>query len=446
MATEKTSLEESKTLGDARAVVTSPKVRCWHVLLPAIVLLVLAGGYFGVQWWLYTLHHVSTDDARVKGTLITISTEVAGRLVRILIEEGQQVQQGDLLAQIQPDTYEIEVALRTAALEAAYSQLASAEADLALSRTLIEGNVQRSDAVVGVSRSQLVETQKAASLEDQRLQANLREKEAAVEEARARLIGTKASVETAAASLERTRQLLRDGIVPAERLEQAAAASDQAVAQHQAAQEALHKSEALLQMAHADSQKVQLSQATVRTQQRKVQESETLRELALAERQRVQMKEETVKNLRSKVKETEAQLALARLHLTETRIVSPITGVVSQKSADLGERVQPGQPLAIVNDPQDVWISANIEETDIRKVREGQTVEITVDAYPQRIFRGTVAQTGAATRSEFAIIPSGSSSAHFIKVTQRIPVRIAVDNSEELLKPGMMVEVGIRVR
>ena len=446
MATEKTSLEESKTLGDARAVVTSPKVRRWHFLLPVIVLLVLAGGYFGVQWWLYTLHHVSTDDARVKGTLITVSTEVAGRLVHIPIEEGQQVQKGDLLAQIQPDTYEIEVALRTAALEAVHSQLASAEADLALSRTLIEGNVQRSDAVVGVSRSQLSETQQAASLEDQRLQANLREKGAAVEEARARLIGTKASVEIAAASLERTKQLLRDGIVPAERLEQATAASDQAVAQHQAAQEALHKSEALLQMAHADSQKVQLSQATVRTQQRKVQESETLRALALAERQRVQMKEETVKNLRSKVKETEAQLALARLHLTETRIVSPIAGVVSQKIADLGERVQPGQPLVIVNDPQDVWISANIEETDIRKVREGQTVGITVDAYPQRIFHGTVAQTGAATRSEFAIIPSGSSSAHFIKVTQRIPVRIAVDNSEGLLKPGMMVEVGIRVR
>jgi multidrug resistance efflux pump len=446
MATEKTSLEESKTLGDARAGATSPKVRRWHFLLPAIVLLVLAGGYFGVQWWLYTLYHVSTDDARVKGTLITVSTEVAGRLVRILIEEGQRVQQGDLLAQIQPDTYEIEVALRTAALEAAHSQLASAEADLALSRTLIEGNVQRSDAVVDVSRSQLAETQKAASLEDQRLQANLREKTAAVEEARARLIGTKASVETAAASLDRIKQLLRDGIVPAERLEQAAAASDQAVAHHQAAQEALHKSEALLQMAHADNQKVQLSQATVRTQQRKVQESETLRELALAERQRVQMKEETVKNLRSKVKETEAQLALARLHLTETRIVSPITGVVSQKIADLGERVQPGQPLVIVNDPQDVWISANIEETDIRKVREGQAVEITVDAYPQRIFHGTVAQTGAATRSEFAIIPSGSSSAHFIKVTQRIPVRIAVDDREELLKPGMMVEVSIRVR
>jgi multidrug resistance efflux pump len=446
MATEKTALEESKTLGDARVVVTSPKGRRWYVLLLAIVLLVLAGGYFGVQWWLYTLHHVSTDDARVKGTLITVSTEVAGRLMRILVEEGQQVQKGDVLAQIQPDTYEIEVALRTAALEAAHSQLASAEADLALSRTLIEGNVQRSDAVVGVSRSQLAETQKAASFEDQRMQANLREKEAAVEEARARLIGTKASVETAAASLERTRQLLRDGIVPAERLDQATAASDQAVAQHQAAQEALHKSEALLQMAHADSQKVQLSQATVRTQQRKVQESETLRELALAERQRMQMKEETVKNLRSKVKETEAQLALARLHLTETRIVSPIAGVVSQKIADLGERVQPGQPLAIVNDPQDVWISANIEETDIRKVREGQAVEITVDAYPQRIFRGTVAQTGTATRSEFAIIPSGSSSAHFIKVTQRIPVRIAVDNSEELLKPGMMVEVSIRVR
>jgi membrane fusion protein (multidrug efflux system) len=153
-----------------------------------------------------------------------------------------------------------------------------------------------------------------------------------------------------------------------------------------------------------------------------------------------------MKNLRAKVKEAQAQLDLARIQLAETRIISPIDGVVSQTIADAGERVQPGQPIAIVNDPRDVWIEANIEETHIRKVQPGQSVEIDVDAYPMRTFQGQVSQLGAATRSEFAIIPAGSASAHFIKVTQRIPVRIAVDNREELLKPGMMVEVGIRVK
>jgi len=158
------------------------------------------------------------------------------------------------------------------------------------------------------------------------------------------------------------------------------------------------------------------------------------------------MKEDVVKNLRAKVKEVEAQLSLARLRLAETTITSPIDGVVSQTIADAGERVQPGQPIVVINDPHDVWISANIEETHIRKVHTGQAVTITVDAYPRQTFHGTVSQLGAATRSEFALIPAGSASAHFIKVTQRIPVRIAIENPDGRLKPGMMVEVGILVQ
>jgi membrane fusion protein (multidrug efflux system) len=399
-----------------------------------------------MQWWLYAVHHVSTDDARVKGTLITISSEVAGRLIAIPVEEGQSIQRGDLLVQIQADVYEAEVALRTAALESAQRQLASAEADLTLSQSLVDGNVQRSYAALGASQSQLTESQRAVSLEEQRTQANLHEKAAAVAEARARLTGAKTSVEKAAADLERAKQLFHDGVVAAERLDQARAAYDLAVAQHQAAQEGLRKNQALLQMAQAEGQRIQLSLATVHTQQRKVQESEALRDLALVEQQRIPVKEELVKNLQAKIKEAQAQLDLARLRLAETRIISPVDGVVSQTIADAGERVQPGQPIMVVNDPLDVWISANIEETDIRKVRQGQPVAISVDAYPRQAFAGKVIQIGAAARSEFSIIPSGSASAHFIKVTQRIPVKVAVDNREHLLKPGMMVEVGINVQ
>ena len=110
--------------------------------------------------------------------MITISSEVAGRLVILAVEEGQHIKKGDLLAQIQQDEYQAQVALHRAALEAAQSQLASAEADLSLTRTLAEGQIQRSDAVLGTSRSQLAEAEKAAKLEEQRTLANLREKEA----------------------------------------------------------------------------------------------------------------------------------------------------------------------------------------------------------------------------------------------------------------------------
>ena len=448
MAIENRSVDERDTLPESRPPVTlrRPRATRWFILIPLLVLTLGLGGYFGGRWWLYALHHVYTDDARVKGTLITISSEVAGRLVTLAVEEGQRIQKGDLLAQIQQDEYQAQVALHSAALEAAQSQLASAEADLALTRTLAEGQIQRSDAVLGTSRSQLAEAEKAAKLEEQRTLANLREKAASVEEARARLTGAKAALDKAIADRDRAKQLASDGIVAAERLDQAVAAYDSAMAQQQSAQEMLNRALALVQMAQAEGRRVQLSLDQVQTQQNKVRESQVLKELAIAERQRIKMKEDIVNNLRAKVKEVEAQLSLAHLRLAETTITSPIDGVVSQTIADAGERVQPGQPIVVINDPRDVWVSANIEETHIRKVRDGQPVTITVDAYPHQTFYGRVTQLGTATRSEFALIPAGSASAHFIKVTQRIPVRIAVENPDGVLKPGMMVEVGIRVQ
>jgi membrane fusion protein (multidrug efflux system) len=448
MAADTSPLDEHNMLEATDAVPDGrqPTSKRWFLWLPLIGLGVIVGGYFGVQWWLYSLSHVSTDDARVKGTLITVSSQVAGRLVTVPIEDGQRINKDELMAQIQPDEYRTEVALREAALEAIQSQLANARADLELARTLTEGHIERSDAVLGTSRSQLSASKTASALEDQRIKATLREKQAAVEEAKAGLSGAKATLDKATADLERAKQLFQDGIIAAEQRDQAAAVYDQVIARHQSAQETLNKYLALLQLAKAESRRGQLLLDNVRTQRRKVRESETLKTLAVAERQRVQMKHEVIKNLQAKVKEAEAQLALARIHLAETTIVSPITGVVSQVIADPGERVQPGQPIAIVNDPHDVWVIANIEETHIREVQVGQPAEIDVDAYPRRSFQGKVWQIGAATRSEFAIIPAGSASAHFIKVTQRLPVKIAVENHEGLLKPGMMVVVGIRVK
>ncbi len=423
-----------------------PGSRRWMWYLPLIVVVVAVGGYFGVQWWLYSMRHVSTDDARVKGTLITVSSQVAGRLLQVPVEDGQRVERGALIAQIQTDEYVAEVALREAALEAVQSQLAGAETELELARTMVEGNIERSDAALGATRSQLAEAEKAAALEAERARANLREKEAAVEEARARLNGSRANLAKATADLERAKQLFQDGIIAAEQRDRVVAAYDQAMAQYQSAQESLNKSEALLELARAESRRVQLLLDSVRTQRRRVRESEALKGLAVAERQRLQMKEQEIKNLRARVKEAQAQLDLARIRLAETKVVSPINGIVAQVIADPGERVQPGQPIAIVYDPQEVWVEANIEETHIRDIRVGQPVELWVDAYSGRIFSGKVWQIGAATRSEFAIIPPGSASAHFIKVTQRIPVKISVDNREGLLKPGMMVVVSIRVK
>ena len=427
------------------AVLASRKSKKWMFLAPLIILVVIVGGYFSIDWWLYALRHVSTDDARVKGTLITVSSRVSGNLMAVRVEDGQPIKRGEVIARVQQDDFEARVALREAALEAAQSQWSSALLELDLERAVTDGQIERSEAVLGASQSQLDEAQKAAGLESERVKADLREKEAAVQEAKAQLQSAKVHQDMASSELKRAKQLFEDGIVAAEQRDHATATYDQAVARYQTAQEALNKNLAVLARAEADSRRVQLLQTNVRTRLRHVNESTALRNLAIAEQQRVRMKEEVVKTLEAKVKQAQAELALARMELDETNILSPIDGVVSQVIADPGEHVRPGQAIAIVNDPQDVWVQANIEETQIGKVQVGQSVALDVDAYPQRKYEGKVIQVGTATRSEFAIIPAGSASAHFIKVTQRLPVKIAVDNSDGLLKPGMMAVVGIRI-
>jgi membrane fusion protein (multidrug efflux system) len=422
------------------------KSKKWVILAPLIILVALVGGYFGVDWWLYALSHVSTDDARVQGTLITVSSRVSGRLEEVGVEEGEPIKRGQVIARVQQSDFQARVALREAALEAARSQLSSALLELELERAVTEGQIERYEAVLGASESQLDEAQKAAGLESERAKADLQEKQAAVQEARAQLQSAKVHQDMASSELKRANQLYQDGIIAAEQLDHATATYDQAVARFQTAQEVLNKSRALLARAEADSHRVQVLQTNVQTRQRQVRESAVLKDLAVAEQQRVKMKEEVAKTLEAQVKQAQAELDLARIDLEETMIVSPIDGVVSQLIADPGEHVRPGQAIAVVNDPQDVWVQANIEETYIGKVEIGQSVELDVDAYSQRKYEGKVIQIGAATRSEFAIIPAGSASAHFIKVTQRLPVKIAVDNRDGLLKPGMMVEVGIRIK
>jgi membrane fusion protein (multidrug efflux system) len=126
----------------------------------------------------------------------------------------------------------------------------------------------------------------------------------------------------------------------------------------------------------------------------------------------------------------------------------PFDGVVGRVFVDEGEYVTPGQRLVLVHDPARVRIEANVKETDIRHFRPGAPVRVRVDAYPSRVFEGRVERVGAAATSEFALLPSPNPSGNFTKITQRLPVRIALRpaDADGLLRPGMMVEVQAAAR
>jgi membrane fusion protein (multidrug efflux system) len=192
--------------------------------------------------------------------------------------------------------------------------------------------------------------------------------------------------------------------------------------------------------AAANQKMIDLRRQKVEKLKAEVREREAALRLAQIDTSQAKLKEERVKILESKLKEEEAKLESAQNHLTNTVVRSPISGVISRKRVELGEMVQRGQPALVINDLENVWVLTNVKETYIRDVRVGSPVDIWVDAYPDQKFTGTVEIVGAAAISEFALFPP---TGNFTKVEQRIPVRISVDNVEGMLKPGMMVVVGI---
>jgi membrane fusion protein (multidrug efflux system) len=168
--------------------------------------------------------------------------------------------------------------------------------------------------------------------------------------------------------------------------------------------------------------------------------------LAQEEKKQISIQEKNIELLKAKVQEAEAALQLAEIRLEETRVYSPMAGVISKRFADQGQFVQAGQPLLVVTNPGEKWIVANVEETKVRRVSRGARVKIEADAFPGSDFEGRVEFIGAAAVSEFALLPAENPSGNFVKITHRLPVRISVKDPENQLKPGMMAVVAIEAK
>ncbi len=167
---------------------------------------------------------------------------------------------------------------------------------------------------------------------------------------------------------------------------------------------------------------------------------------AKADRARLDVLDGEIEMLRFEEAELQAREDQQKLDISDRTIRAPVNGVVDKTFVETGEYVTPGQRLAIVHDPTEIWIEANIKETEVRKLKIGQPVNVLVDAYPDETFIGKVAVIGSSTTSEFALLPTPNPSGNFTKITQRLPVRIAIDQQARKLRPGMMVEVNIDIR
>ena len=412
-----------------------------RVILPAIVLGlgVIVGLYYGIDYWIYTTKHVVTDDARVKGLMVSVAPKVAGTVRALHVDEGSVVQEGDLLLELYSTDYELRFQEAQARQDMIAFQLKEIREELKLDSKRAQDQIAHARAEYAAKQSALAEERTALEIETEQVQSQVAEAEAALKEAESTVAEMQGQVRSAENNWQRVSTLSDEGIVSDTNREDAQDDLSQAMARLSAAQERVAQLEARLDGALTSQKRIQLRRSRVQTLEAEVEAALVNVRLAETEGERSQI-QERINVLEAQLKEARATRELAERNVGKTVLRSPLSGIVSRKRVEEGQVVQGGQPVLVIGDPHDVWILANIKESYIRDVAVGKPVDISVDAYPDREFQGTVDTIGHAAISEFALFPPTGS---FTKVEQRIPVQITVPNSNGLLKPGMMVEIGI---
>jgi membrane fusion protein (multidrug efflux system) len=413
------------------------------LFLVILIVFLGLGIYFGGRWLIFRWHYVSTDDAQVKGNLINLSAKVPGRIARLLVEEGDSVEAGQVLVEIEKEDHAASQTQANANLEIAKHELAKAITQLSLTKERVYQGIETARASLRECQEGLKSAEDDAALQTDRVNKEIERAQASYQAALARVAETKATMESAQKEFARIEALFRQKFVPENSRDTSEAAWQVAKSKYEGALENEREALSQLEMAKANQRSITLKQQNIRVAEQVLQKARINLTMSEEEKKQIALQERNVELLQAKIKEADAGFKLADIRLKETTILSPIHGVISKRLAEEGQMVQIGQPILVVNDPGEKWVVANVEETKVRRVRKGAKVNIKADAFPGHVFKGQVESIGAAAISEFALLPSDNPSGNFIKITQRLPVRIFLKDPENLLKPGMMVVVSI---
>jgi membrane fusion protein, multidrug efflux system len=387
-----------------------------------VVLILLA-----VAWYVFT-GRVTTDDAQVDCHITAVAPQVPGYVVNLLIDDNTPVKAGDLLVQIDPRTYQDEVDQAKANLDFAEAQANSAKIQISLTR---ETTTHSTSGASAQKESDAADYASSQAQLEQSATANLQVAEANV-------AAKKATNERAQADLARYTPLLGTDDVSKFQFDAVEATARVAKSDLAAAEQQLS----------AAQQAVVIARANARSAQARVSRSESQFMETKAREQQIPIAEATYKSALAAVERAKALLQQAELNLAYTHITAPISGQVTQKSVDLGQYVSPGQLLFTIVPLDQVYVTANFKETQLDHVAPGQKVRIHVDTYRQE-FEGVVDSLAGAAGSRQALLPPQNATGNFIKVVQRIPVKIRVKpnkNPNLVLRPGMNVEATIYTR
>jgi membrane fusion protein (multidrug efflux system) len=431
-----------------------PRGRRWPWAMLGIIAAV--GIAAGVVYYLYASNYESTDDAFIDGHVIPISSRVSGHVSKVYVTDNQLVKQGDLLVELDPRDFEAQVAAAEALLQAAQANQKSHAIETDVTEITSSAGVKAAMAAVEEAKAGVDTAQAAvATAESQsaQAQAQLAVSRAALEQARADLVAAEARYEQARDHLLRTRSLVEKHATSQENLEEATAAdrvtrADITVAEQKiSAQGAVVKQ---MQAAAAAAESI-LHQAEAGVAARKAVLLSAEAQLASAQSapQEVAQSRSKTEEAQADVAHAEAELKQAKLNLSYTKIYAPISGYITRKNAEAGAFVQVGQPLLALVDPH-VWVTANFKETQITNIHSGQPVTIKIDSYPGVVFPARVDSIQWGTGARFSLLPPENATGNYVKVVQRVPVKIVFENSQQLkqyiLGPGMSVVPTVDIR
>ncbi|HLK89777.1 MAG TPA: HlyD family secretion protein [Polyangia bacterium] len=373
----------------------------------ALLAVVIVGGYS-----LLTAGRENTDDAQVAADMVPVGTRVAGAVAHVLIKENQLVKKGDLLVEIDPSDYDARVQQAAAELATAQAQATAAQAQVEITEATSKGGLVAAKAALSGST------------------AGVSSAGAQLASARAELASSDADLKKAEIDLERAKMLRQANAVPQERLDSALIASDAARAA---------KARAEAQVALAEDAR-RSAESRVGEAQGKVSQSAPVAPQIAAARANADLAQ-------ARVRSAEAALSLAKLQLGYTKIAAPADGYASKLTAHEGQLVTMGQPL-IELVPTTTYVIANFKETQVGRMRVGQPVEIKVDALPGQTFQGKIESLSGGTGASFSLLPADNATGNFVKVVQRVPVRVAWANApgDGTLRAGLSADVTVDVR
>jgi len=387
-------------------------------MIAGVVLLLVAGA--GVWFWA-TSGRESTDDAQIDARVTQIAARVAGTVAKVAIADNQLVEAGTVLIELDPRDYQV-------AVDKARAELADAEATALAAQSNVPITATTAASNVTTARGGIAQAQSGVTAADKEVEAA----RARLVTAQARLREAEANAARAARDVERFRGLLAKDEISQQQFDTTAAGADALKAGVDSAHSQIAEAEAGIRVAES---KLAQSRAGEQQAQAELETAQTGPSQIAATRARASSAE-------ARVMQARANLAQADLNLQYTTVKAPARGIVSKKGVNVGQVVQAGQPLLALVQIDDVWVTANFKETQLKDMRPGQRATIDVDAFGGREFKGKVDSVAGATGSRFSLLPPENATGNFVKVVQRVPVKIVLDTGQDpdnLLRPGMSV-------